>query len=207
MKVEISQGRQASKSRETRDKILHSTISLIREGGFSAASSKRIADRAGMTWGAAQHHFGSKEQILQAVIQVSHRKYLARLSDMSVDQGTIADRVSLLVDRMWEHYQDEVYLAAVEIIMAGRDLDPRATQIAAFETPSPDHAALMQRIFGDSGASESDLLEALIFTHCLLTGLTIQKMLEGEVDRLDRHLGRCKTMLEAMIVESTAGRS
>src|ERR1700676_3651783 len=73
-------GRQGGKSKNTREKILNSAISLIKEGGFSSASASRIAERAGITWGAAQHHFGSKEEILEAVMTISHKKFIARVS-------------------------------------------------------------------------------------------------------------------------------
>ena len=40
-------GRQAAKSKATQDKIINAVIALIREGGFAAASSTRIARKAG----------------------------------------------------------------------------------------------------------------------------------------------------------------
>lgn len=190
-------GLQASKSLRTRDRILSSTIALIKEGGFSAASSKRIADRAGMTWGAAQHHFGSKDDILRAVTETSHRKFVARFADMSAD-GPIEERISLLVEGMWAHYQDDVYLAAVEILMASRDLDP-STRHEVIERPGPDHLAMMKRLFPEVGATSEELLEALIYTHCLLTGLTLQKTLAGPIGRPERYLAFCKEEMGAIL--------
>src|SRR3546814_16185085 len=59
-------GRQAPKTLLAREKIINAVIALIKEGGYANATSSRIDERAGMTWGAAQHHFGAKEDILQA---------------------------------------------------------------------------------------------------------------------------------------------
>lgn len=190
---------QAEKSRQTRERIIASTISLIREGGFSAASSKRIAERSGMTWGAAQHHFGSKEQIFDAVILLSHERFMERFADMEVERRALKVRVSDFVDRMWDHYQDEVYLAAIEIIMASRDTEAAHTQVVVFDWPSKDHIALMMRVFGDSGRRPSDLLDVLIFVHSLLTGLTITKVMGGGRAKLDLYLANAKASMEAMI--------
>lgn len=190
---------QAEKSRQTRDRIIASTISLIREGGFSAASSKRIAERSGMTWGAAQHHFGSKEQIFDAVIHLSHERFTARFADIEVERRSLKNRVSDFIDRMWAHYQDEVYLAAIEIIMASRDSENGHTQEVVFEWPSKDHIALMTRVFGDSGRRPSDLLDVLIFVHSLLTGLTITKVMGGGRAKLDLYLAHAKSAMESMI--------
>ncbi|MBK6738875.1 MAG: helix-turn-helix transcriptional regulator [Haliea sp.] len=53
-------------------------IALIRETGFASATSTEIAKRAGVTWGAVQHHFGGKEEILEAVLERSHRAFQRR---------------------------------------------------------------------------------------------------------------------------------
>ncbi|WP_206598587.1 TetR/AcrR family transcriptional regulator [Croceicoccus estronivorus] len=195
----MTEGHQASKSRRTRERIVAATVSLIREGGLAAASAKRIAAASGVTWGAAQHHFGSKDQVLDAVVVLSHERFLARLADVDQGQGSIADRASVLVDRMWDHYQEDVYLATVEIIMAGRDMDSTEVGQTVLQWPSGDHIDMMMRIFGDSGVPSESLLEALIFAHCLLTGMTINKLLERDAVRLGHHLDHCKQALVAML--------
>jgi AcrR family transcriptional regulator len=188
-------GRQAQKSKNTREKILNSAISLIKEGGFSAASASRIAERAGITWGAAQHHFGSKEDILDAVMTISHEKFIARVSAPHLRTGTLADRVESFVDCMWEHYQDDAYLAALEILLAGREINGHSPTMATFEQQAREHIETLREVFHDSDLTDEQLQEALIFVHCLLTGLTIEKVLEKELHGEQRHLRRCKLML------------
>lgn len=190
--------RQAQKSQRTREKLIESTISLIRRGGLSAASAKRIAQGAGMTWGAAQHHFGSKEQILEAIVARSHDNFVTRFAEMDASQP-FPERVGTFVDWMWDHYRSEVYLATIEIIMAERDPDQVDLPLTPFEWPNPDHVAMMTRIFGDQNVPAEDMLEALIFLHCLLTGLAIQSVLEGDTGRLEPHLQRCRRILAGML--------
>jgi AcrR family transcriptional regulator len=185
-------GRQAQKSKNTREKILNSAISLIKEGGFSAASASRIAERAGITWGAAQHHFGSKEDILDAVMAISHERFILSVSAPHLRQGTLADRVDAFVDCMWAHYQDDVYLAGLEILLAGREGN---SSMEAFDLRGKEHVKTLHEIFHDSDLSDDQLQEALIFVHCLLTGLTIEKVLEQQLRGEQRHLRRCKLML------------
>ncbi len=190
-------GRQAQKSLRTREKLIQSTISLIRRGGLAAASAKRIASGAGMTWGAAQHHFGSKEQILEAIVARSHESFVARFADMDSTQP-FAERIDLFVARMWDHYRSEVYLATIEIIMAERDPEQEDLPLTTFDWPNQDHLEMMVRIFGDQAVVPENLLEGLIFLHCLLTGLAIQEVLEGDTPRLESHLGRCRAIATGM---------
>jgi AcrR family transcriptional regulator len=188
-------GRQALKSKRTRDKILQSAISLIKEGGYSSASASRIAERAGITWGAAQHHFGSKDDILDAVMDISHARFTARMASPALRTGSLADRVELFVDAMWEHYQEDVYLAGLEILLAGRNIAERPMQAILFERRGREHIRTLRDIFRDSKLDDENLQEALVFTHCLLTGLTVEKLLEGEIRNVDRHIRRGKIML------------
>jgi len=193
---DVALGRQALKSKKTRDKIIQSAISLIKEGGFSAASASRIAERAGITWGAAQHHFGSKDDILDTVMAISHEKFTELMASPKLRQGSIADRVNLFVDQMWRHYQDDVYLAAMEILLASRNTDQqRNAPIAIFEPSAREHIKTLRSIFFDSSLADDQIQEALIFIHCFLTGLTIEKVLETEVRNVDRHIRRSKLML------------
>lgn len=186
-------GRQAQKSKNTREKILNSAISLIKEGGYSAASASRIAERAGITWGAAQHHFGSKEDILEAVMTISHERFIARVSAPYLREGTLADRVDAFVDCMWEHYQEDVYLAGLEILLASREVSSR--RMSTFDQSAREHIKTLHEIFHDSDLTDEHLQEVLIFLHSVMTGLTIEKVLEKELRGEQRHLRRCKLML------------
>lgn len=150
-----------------------------------------------MTWGAAQHHFGSKEQIFDAVIVLSHERFTERFAEMEIERRSLKNRVSDFVDCMWAHYQDEVYLAAIEIVMASRDNE--GAQEIVFDWPSKDHIALMTRVFGDAGRRPGDLLDVLIFVHSLLTGLTITKVMGGGRAKLDLYIANAKASMEAMI--------
>ncbi len=188
-------GRQALKSQKTREKILQSAISLIKEGGFSSASASKIAERAGMTWGAAQHHFGSKDDILDAVMMISHETFTALMKTPDLRQGTLSDRVGLFVDRMWDHYQTDLFLASQEILLASRNAALPSTKVAMFERTAREHIETLREIFFDTELDDEHIQEALVFIHCLLTGLAIEKVLETTVRNVDRHIRRGKLML------------
>lgn len=198
----VAPGRQAAKSQQTRAKILSSAISLIREGGFQAASAARIAERAGLSWGAAQHHFGSKEEILDAVMAISHERFIATVHAPDLRQGSLESRAGRFVDLMWRHYQDDVYLAALEILLANRTATPGENGAPWFDRRARDHVEALREIFHDCDVADERLQEALLFVHCILTGLTVEKVLEGRLRFARRHVERAKFMLLTMLQES-----
>jgi AcrR family transcriptional regulator len=170
-------GHQAAKSRATQDRIVNAVIGLIREKGFLAASSTEIAKRAGVTWGAVQHHFGGKDEILGEVLERSHRTFQQRLNDPSFAKGTPAKRVARYVDAAWAHYRGDEYMATMEILLASRG-HGSAVEALSISRSREEHLALGRRIFHDSTASKKQLQEAIYVVHCMLTGILIETVLE-----------------------------
>lgn len=194
----MKSGKKEQQARATREKILKAVIELINEGGYAAASSARIAERAGTTWGAAQHHFGSKEDILAAILQISHERFLERMSDPALREGPLMQRVENFIDRMWLHYQDETYMAALEILLAVRgskDFTP-----PEWEGPQlNDTLRMMQEVFFDCHLSDAQIRQPLLLIHCFLTGLTVWKKFEKKMFEADNLLERIKLNTFSML--------
>jgi AcrR family transcriptional regulator len=58
----------------TRQRIISATAKLINERNYERASTKDIAERAGVTAGALYFHFSTKEEIAHAVIEEQHNR-------------------------------------------------------------------------------------------------------------------------------------
>jgi AcrR family transcriptional regulator len=172
-------GLQAAKSKATQDRIINAVISLIKEKGFASASSTQIARRAGFTWGAVQHHFGSKEEILEEVLKRSHLKFQQTLSAKRFTTGDSEQRVARYVDAAWQHYQGEEYMATMEILLATRG-HSRNTKDLSISGTRVEHLELGRRIFHDSKVSDKVLQEAIYVVHCMLTGMLIELALEPD---------------------------
>ena len=54
---------------DTRARVIQAAVDCILDEGFYRASSNRIAERAGVTWGVIQHHFGTREALLIEVFK------------------------------------------------------------------------------------------------------------------------------------------
>ncbi|HUH38711.1 MAG TPA: TetR/AcrR family transcriptional regulator [Spongiibacteraceae bacterium] len=191
-------GRQALKTRLTRERIINAVVSLITTGGYSAASSSRIAKRAGVTWGAVQHHFGSKDDILDAVIELSHDRFTELMATEVSDKGTLADRVERFVDLMWQNYQSDVYLASLEILLARR-AGCSGTNAGVTKQQAESHIGTLRRIFPELDLSDTQLIDILGFIHILLTGLTIERAFEEPIKNEEKHMRRIKAAMLTML--------
>ena len=170
-------GHQAAKSKATRDKIINAVIGIIKESGYAAASSTRIAQRAGITWGAVQHHFGGKDEILEQVLDRSHQKFQATLSEPHFTTGSADTRVRNYVEAAWQHYQGDEYMASLEILLATRGHANTDKDLAISRTRE-EHVSLGRQIFYDSEASDQERQQAIYCVHCMLTGILVETALE-----------------------------
>ena len=49
----------AERTAETRQRVIDAVVESISEIGFQRTTAAEISRRAGVTWGAVQHHFGA----------------------------------------------------------------------------------------------------------------------------------------------------
>lgn len=193
-------GHQAQKARATRNKIVDAVISLINESGYSAASSTAIAKRANITWGAVQHHFGNKEEILLAVLQKSHDVYIESLSTDDLKVGSMEKRVDLFVDKVWEHYRSDLYFAFLEIVMAARGKKGKYSLYDRWMNKLLDvHGETMAEIFDAHKVPKGRLNEAFRFVHRFFTGLAVDQILEPGMPFERTHIKRIKEGLLSII--------
>ena len=194
-------GRQAHKAQRTRTRLIAATLALIGEQGFAAATAQAITRRAGVTWGAAQHHFGSKAGILDAILALAYARFIALMRAPELQRGARAARTLRFVRRLWSHYQGDYYRVSLEILRATRAARPR--RVRAWELrQGRAHLEAVRAVFGRRHR-HARLREALTFTHCCLTGLALEGIFERRVRHVDRHLRRIARALQAMLATAT----
>lgn len=104
----------------TRQRLIDETVRCIREEGFSAASARHIIERAGVTWGVIQHHFGDRDGLLIAVIDDAVDRLIASLEALS-DPDQPIDTADL-VRGAWEAFANPKAMAGLEILIATKEL-------------------------------------------------------------------------------------
>jgi AcrR family transcriptional regulator len=104
----------------TRERLIDETVRCIREEGFSAASTRHIIDRAGVSWGVIQHHFGDRDGLLIAVIDDAVDRLVASLEALS-DPARAID-TGELVRGAWEAFANPKAMAGLEILISTKEL-------------------------------------------------------------------------------------
>ncbi|MEN8159195.1 MAG: TetR/AcrR family transcriptional regulator [Myxococcota bacterium] len=168
---------QAERTAETRRRILDAVVASIAEVGFQRTTATEIAKRAGVTWGAVQHHFGAKGGILEAVLEDTFERFEERLGDIPGD-APLARRVALFVERAWEHFSGPHFRSTFEILLhhgkgEGADLPPH-WQDKMFR----DFDRVFERLFADCGLPRRERAALHQYTVGQLMGLAAMNMLD-----------------------------
>jgi AcrR family transcriptional regulator len=190
----------AERTAETRAKILTAVVDSIAEVGFHRTTAVEITRRAGVTWGAVQHHFGDKDGILVAVLEDSFGRFAARLEDVPVERLSFERRVALFVERAWQHFTSREYASTFEILLDHLRREDLPAQGGARWQIQMSRAweRVWRRFFGDAVVPRKRQLRLQHYTIAVLSGLASTRMLEGGEPLLPRD--------ELALLESTLVR-
>ncbi len=120
----------------TRDKLLDCAEALFGDHGLEGVSLRTINTRAGLSPAALHYHFGSKDALLEALLErrmpalmERRRRLLDELSAATkppTTRGVLAALVLPLVELVAEGREDGLrYLRLIHRLQADRNLDPQ----------------------------------------------------------------------------------
>ena len=185
----------AERTAEMRERVIAAVVETISDVGFNRATAAEISRRAGVTWGAVQHHFGDKDGILMAVLEESFNRFAEILGEVPDDQD-LEKRVALFVDRSWLHFASPHYRTTFEILL---NL-PDATELPWQRETLKEWHRIWSRYFPESDPSNKATIELMLYGVSVLSGLATTQMLETKpVRSRDRELGFLKETLVLQI--------
>lgn len=108
-------GPKQDRSRMTRQRLLSATIELLAEDGWNAATVGAVAERAGVSRGAAQHHFPVREDLITAALQFMFDERTG-LADQELGASPSGpDRTERIVTQLVEYYTGPLFRAALQV--------------------------------------------------------------------------------------------
>jgi len=143
----------AERTAETRGRIKAAVIEAISDLGFHRTTAAEISRRAGVSWGAAQHHFGDKDGILTAVLVDSFNRFAERLASIPVENLSLAERVALFVDTAWEHFGSAHYRCTLEILLNMPAPDWVSRELPLRDATLEAWSGIWGRFFGEANLS------------------------------------------------------
>lgn len=97
--------------------MLDAVVECILENGYYEASSNAIARHAGMTWGAIQHQFGTRQALLLAVLEDRWRRLTDSIETAEVSGATLEERLACVLVALEVEYGDPEHLVVLQIML------------------------------------------------------------------------------------------
>lgn len=115
-------GGNQERAERTRRAVIDETVRYILDEGFAAPSVRRITERAGLTWGVVQYHFGDLGGLLMAVVDQGITELTEALERLRRDTGNLPTerRTEVVVDALWQAFSSPTSMAALEILISTR---------------------------------------------------------------------------------------
>jgi AcrR family transcriptional regulator len=146
------------RSLRTRAALLDAAVEELLARGYADLSTAGVARRAGVSRGAQQHHFASKDELLiEAVRELADRR-MAELRDGIAADAPVAERIGRTLDLALEQYAGPLYSATLELSLAARSSDELRAAIAAGErTVGPQIQAMGRELLRGTGLEDADV--------------------------------------------------
>lgn len=162
----------------TRDRLINAVIGVIRQKGYAGLRARDVTAASGVTWGAAQHLFGDKNELLLQVASRVSGELVQQLDTRIEDIGAdLRERVSMVVDLIWNVYSSQDYFAMVEIVRGTRaDVRFHEKLVETLARLSSRIERLWLDIFSDAPAGEVQSLACCNIVVLTLSGLAARKI-------------------------------
>jgi len=111
-----------ARAERSRQSVIDETVRYILQEGFAPPSMRQITERAGLTWGVVQYHFGDLDGILMALVDKGFGELLETLDALPAQAAmrTLEQRPAFIVDAVWQAFSSPTSMAALEILIATR---------------------------------------------------------------------------------------
>jgi AcrR family transcriptional regulator len=171
-----------------RDEILDVAEALIRTRGYDAMSIQSVQDELGCSRGALYHYFGSKEGILEAVIERMTAAGMEIMTPIAEDRDMSAtEKLQSLFATAgsWKSARSDLLLPLIRTwYKPGNDVARVRAEAAAYEQFRPVMAMILRQGVAEGTVTVSSADHAAVILTALLAGSTdaIRRLL---IDRLD----------------------
>lgn len=124
---------QQDRSRATRARLLEAAIASLAELGYRASTVSVVAERAGVSRGAAQHHFPTREALFTAAVEHVTAARAERLRrELDTSAGARPDTAAI-VAVVFELFSGSLFRAALALWVAAANEPALREQIVPLE--------------------------------------------------------------------------
>ncbi|MFR9797953.1 TetR/AcrR family transcriptional regulator [Streptomyces sp. MS06] len=182
------------RSRATRQRLLEAAVACLAEHGWAGSTVAVVAERAGVSRGAAQHHFPTREDLFTAAVEYVAEERSGALRAL-FPRAAPADRrtvVAALVDL----YTGPLFRAALHLWVAASNEEPLRARVTELEARvgREMHRIAVELLGADESAPGArETVQGLLD---MARGLGLANLLTDDRARRDRVVAQWADLLD-----------
>ena len=112
---------QQARREATRNALLEATVQCLVQQGYGGTTTRAVAERAGVSAGALQHHFASKQELVSEAISYLSSKLTTQLIERGLPSASSRRQLTeRMLDYLWQTLNGPLIAAATELAAAAR---------------------------------------------------------------------------------------
>ncbi len=188
------------RSRATRQRLLDAAMECLADLGWSGTTVLVVAERAGVSRGAAQHHFPTREALVAGTI--AHMSELRR-AEIAAHEGISHSTVEVL-ELLFGFYSGPVFRAALQLWVAAAADERLRGLIGPLEAQLGRQAHAMAVELLAVSEKEPGVRETVQATLDLVRGLGLAALLSDDHRRRGRVLRQWARTLDTVLPRARA---
>jgi AcrR family transcriptional regulator len=188
------------RSRATRQRLLEAAIESLAEHGWAGTTVVVVAERAGVSRGAAQHHFPTREALVTGAVAFMSEMRAGSIEALP-DEGERDTEVVLRI--LFGLYSGPVFRAALQLWIAAAADEALRTQIAPLEAELGRQAHRLAVGLLRVDESRPGVRELVQATLDLVRGLGLADLLSDDSVRRARVLRQWAWTLDTVLKPET----
>ncbi|WP_329251955.1 TetR/AcrR family transcriptional regulator [Streptomyces sp. NBC_01478] len=181
------------RSRATRQRLLEAAVSCLAEHGWAGSTVSVVAERAGVSRGAAQHHFPTREDLFTAAVEYVAEERSTALRALFPDG---AEDRRVVVEALVDLYTGPLFRAALHLWVAASNEDqlrPRVTELEAKVGRETHRIAVDLLRADESKPGARETVQGLLD---MARGLGLANLLTDDRGRRERVVAQWAALLE-----------
>jgi AcrR family transcriptional regulator len=181
------------RSRATRQRLLEAAVSCLAEHGWAGSTVSVVAERAGVSRGAAQHHFPTREDLFTAAVEYVAEERSTALRTLFPEGA--ADR-RVVIEALVDLYTGPLFRAALHLWVAASNeaqLRPRVTELEG-KVGRETHRIAVELLSADE--SRPGVRETVQGLLDMARGLGLANLLTDDRARRERVVAQWAMLLE-----------
>lgn len=195
------------RSRATRQRLLDAAVACLSELGWAATTVAVVAERAGVSRGATQHHFPTRESLFAAAVEHIAEVRAAEIRREANRLPPSGKDIRAVVDMIMRIYTGPMFRAALQVWVAASADEALRAQILPLEAKVARGAhQVAVELFGVD-ESVPGVRETVQATLDLARGLALADLLTDDSRRRRRVIEQWAAMLEQTLPAPAVTRS